>query len=157
MQEGHSTRTSISESESGLSPCTPTKFTAQTTSNIPTNSKIPGQHQCCSKGTHTLFTNQRYKPLFHNFVIIHFLIRHVLETEFKILGSQMLGVFQAGAKMWSSLQGRRVPGALRAAWAPRTSIIQSQFYLEPPPFLGLLVLISCQIFTSGSLFFQMSS
>lgn len=53
------------------------------------------------------------------------------------------------------------PGPLHS-WAfrqhrPDAPVLSSPSYLEPPPFLGLLVLISCQIFTRGSLFFQMSS
>lgn len=96
-----------------------------------------------------------YKPLFHNIVIVHFLVRHVLRTQLKILGKQKAGVFQAGAKTWS-LQGQCVPGASRQQ-GPDAPVLSNPFYLEPPPFLGPLVLISCQIFTRGSLFFQMSS
>lgn len=52
-----------------------------------------------------------------------------------------------GAALW---------GAVQAA-GPDVTARTTSSYLEPPPFLGGLVLISCHIFTRGSLFFQMSS
>lgn len=73
----------------------------------------------------------------------------------KILGKLGAGYLPGRSKDVVT-PGLMCPGTLEAAQDTRTSLIQSQFYFEPP-FLGLLVLISCQIFTRGSLFFQMSS
>lgn len=38
-------------------------------------------------------TNQKYKSLFHSFAIILFLIRHMLGTQFKMLGKLVAGCF----------------------------------------------------------------
>lgn len=80
-------------------PVHPAKFTAQTV----TWNQVPGQRPCSAEETHTLFTNQRYKPLFHNVVIIHFLVRHGRRTQCKTL---------------SRLRAGRLPGRSKAVLTP---------------------------------------
>lgn len=132
-------------------PVRPAGLTAQPTSDI---TGFQGNMTALPKRRPASVYKLEYKPLFHNIVTVHFLVRQVLRTQFKILGKRKPGVSQAGAKTWS-----RQADAFRGLQAARTrctSVVRS-VYLEPPPFLGPLVLISCQIFTRGSLFFQMSS